>query len=150
MATMDCYWTDTNGDSVGDYGYCDTNGDGYYDTISVDTNYDGVIDSYSYDSSGDGRSDTFTTDLNEDGVIEYTGWDSDENGRLDYYADASTGWTVVAVEPSVDADGSSVSETAGSGAVLSFPASGSSGIAVPNINDVGFDPYSTWSAYSPW
>ena len=90
-------WFDTNADGFSDFGKTDTNGDGYYDQAQVDTDFDGFVDASLVDTNMDGYWDTTFLDPDQDGVNDAEGWDTDADDILDYYANAATGWSILAV-----------------------------------------------------
>ncbi|MCA2216646.1 hypothetical protein [Jidongwangia harbinensis] len=85
------YFTDTNGDGVGDVGQADTNGNGVADSFQVDANFDGYAEILSQDVDENGLIDNIQIDTNLDGVVDTAGVDVNGDTVLDLVANPATG-----------------------------------------------------------
>ncbi len=105
LTMSEMFFTDTNGDGVGDVGQADTNGNGLADSYQFDGNLDGYAETLAQDTNEDGRIDNIQTDSNLDGVVDSAGVDVNGDLVLDYVANPATGGQFVAAPAATPAVG---------------------------------------------
>ena len=106
----DMFFTDTNGDGVGDMGQADTNGNGVADSYQTDTNFDGYAETLAQDTNENGLIDNVQIDTDLDGVVDTGGVDVNNDLVLDYVANPATGGQFVAAPAPSTGVGSGVGD----------------------------------------